>query len=180
MRRGFKGGSPLDCIEMVVPMNPCRCGWHGDPSGRCSCSERSVQEYVSHISGPLLDRIDIIIEVPAVSFEELQARREGEPSAAIRERVNAARAVQHRRFAGTETVSNAGMSPEQLHKLCVLDDDCAALMKEAFETMGLTARSYDRIIKVARTIADLEGAEQIGVAHIAEAIQYRTYKIGRQ
>lgn len=165
---------------LVCAMNPCRCGWHGDPSGRCTCSERSVQDYVSRISGPLLDRIDIIIEVPAVSFEELRERKEGEPSAAIRERVNAARAIQHRRFAGTPTNSNARMSPEQLHRICVLDDDCAALMEEAFDTMGLTARSYDRILKVARTIADLDGAEEIGVAHIAEAIQYRTYKIGRQ
>ena len=165
---------------LVCAMNPCRCGWHGDPSGRCTCTEQSVQNYVSRISGPLLDRIDIIIEVPAVSFEELRERKEGEPSAAIRERVNAARAVQHRRFADSSTHSNARMSPEELHRICVLDDECAALMEEAFETMGLTARSYDRILKVARTIADLEGAENIGLAHIAEAIQYRTYKIGRQ
>lgn len=165
---------------LVCAMNPCRCGWYGDPSGRCSCTERSVQDYVSRISGPLLDRIDIIIEVPAVSFEELRERKEGEPSAAIKERVNAARAIQHARFAGTPTNSNARMSPEQLHKLCTLSDDCAALMEEAFEAMGLTARSYDRILKVARTIADLDDAEEIGVSHIAEAIQYRTYKIGRQ
>ncbi|MBR3076699.1 MAG: YifB family Mg chelatase-like AAA ATPase [Oscillospiraceae bacterium] len=165
---------------LVCAMNPCRCGWYGDPSGRCTCSERSVQDYVGRISGPLLDRIDIIIEVPAVSFEELVERKEGEPSAAIKERVNAARVIQHRRFAGTPTNSNARMSPEQLHQICTLSDDCAALMEEAFDSMGLTARSYDRILKVARTIADLEGAAEIGVAHIAEAIQYRTYKIGRQ
>ena len=165
---------------LVCAMNPCRCGWHGDPSGRCTCTERSVQDYVSRISGPLLDRIDIIIEVPAVSFEELRERKEGEPSAAIKQRVDAARAIQHRRFAGTATNSNARMTPEQLHKICTLSDDCAALMEEAFDSMGLTARSYDRILKVARTIADLDGAEEIGVAHIAEAIQYRTYKIGRQ
>ena len=165
---------------LVCAMNPCRCGWHGDPSGRCTCTERSVQDYVGRISGPLLDRIDIIIEVPAVSFEELRERKEGEPSAAVKERVNAARAIQHRRFAGTSTNSNARMSPEQLHKICVLSDDCAALMEEAFDAMGLTARSYDRILKVARTIADLDGAEEIGLSHVAEAIQYRTYKIGRQ
>ncbi|MBR7009648.1 MAG: YifB family Mg chelatase-like AAA ATPase [Oscillospiraceae bacterium] len=165
---------------LVCAMNPCRCGWYGDPSGRCTCSERSVQDYVGRISGPLLDRIDIIIEVPAVSFEELRERKEGEPSAAIKTRVNAARAIQHRRFAGTGTNSNARMTPEQLHRICTLSDDCAALMEEAFEAMGLTARSYDRILKVARTIADLDGAEEIGVDHVAEAIQYRTYKIGRQ
>ena len=165
---------------LVCAMNPCRCGWHGDPSGRCTCSERSVQDYVGRISGPLLDRIDIIIEVPAVSFEELRERKEGEPSAAIKARVDAARAIQHARFAGTSTNSNARMTPEQLHRICTLSDDCAALMEEAFDSMGLTARSYDRILKVARTIADLDNAEEIGVAHIAEAIQYRTYKIGRQ
>ena len=165
---------------LVCAMNPCRCGWYGDPSGRCTCSEQSVQSYVSRISGPLLDRIDIIIEVPAVSFEELRERKEGEPSAAVKARVDAARAIQHARFADSGTNSNARMSPEELHRICVLDDDCAALMEEAFDKMGLTARSYDRILKVARTIADLDGAENIGVAHIAEAIQYRTYKIGRQ
>ena len=165
---------------LVCAMNPCRCGWHGDPSGRCTCSERSVQDYVGRISGPLLDRIDIIIEVPAVSFEELRERKEGEASALVKARVDAARAIQRQRFAGSGTVSNAGMGPEELHRVCTLSDDCAALMEEAFDAMGLTARSYDRILKVARTIADLEGAEDIGVAHIAEAIQYRTYKIGRQ
>ncbi len=175
------GSETYPCQFMLVcAMNPCRCGWYGDPSRRCTCTEQSVQNYVSRISGPLLDRIDIIIEVPAVSFEELVERKEGEPSAAIRERVNAARAIQHRRFAGTPTNSNARMTPEQLHQICVLSGECAALMEEAFDSMGLTARSYDRILKVARTIADLEGAEEIGVAHIAEAIQYRTYKIGRQ
>ena len=174
------GSETYPCQFMLVcAMNPCRCGWYGDPSRRCTCTEQSVQNYVSRISGPLLDRIDIIIEVPAVSFEELVERKEGEPSAAIRERVNAARAIQHRRFAGTPTNSNARMTPEQLHQICVLSGECAALMEEAFDSMGLTARSYDRILKVARTIADLEGAEEIGVAHIAEAIQYRTYKIGR-
>ena len=106
-------------------------------------------------------------------------RKAGEPSAAIKARVDAARAMQHRRFDGTAVSSNARMTPDQLHQICVLDDACAALMEEAFETMGLTARSYDRILKVARTIADLEGAEEIGLSHLAEAIQYRTYQIGR-
>ena len=175
------GSETYPCQFMLVcAMNPCRCGWYGDPSRRCTCTEQSVQNYVSRISGPLLDRIDIIIEVPAVSFEELVERKEGEPSAAIKARVDAARAIQHARFAGTSTNSNARMTPEQLHQICVLSGECAALMEEAFDSMGLTARSYDRILKVARTIADLEGAAEIGVAHIAEAIQYRTYKIGRQ
>ena len=175
------GTETYPCEFMLVcAMNPCRCGWYGDPSGRCTCSEQSVQNYVNRISGPLLDRIDIIIEVPAVSFDELRERREGEPSAAIRERVNAARAIQHQRFAGSSIVSNAHMGPEQLREVCALNEDCAELMREAFDRLGLTARSYDRILKVARTIADLDGAETIGLSHLAEAIQYRTYKIGRQ
>ena len=174
------GTETYPCEFMLVcAMNPCRCGWYGDPSGRCTCTEQSVQNYVSRISGPLLDRIDIIIEVPAVSFDELQQRRQGEPSAAIKERVNEARAVQRLRFAGTGTLSNARMTPEQLQTICTLDEPCAELMKEAFDSLGLTARSYDRILKVARTIADLDGAEQIGPSHLLEAIQYRTYKIGR-
>jgi magnesium chelatase family protein len=174
------GTETYPCEFMLVcAMNPCRCGWYGDPSGRCTCSEQSVQNYVGRISGPLLDRIDIIIEVPAVSFDELRERKEGEPSAAIRDRVNAARAIQHRRFADTPILSNAHMGPEQLREFCMLSEDCAELMREAFERLGLTARSYDRILKVARTIADLEGEEEIGLTHLAEAIQYRTYQIGR-
>ena len=174
------GSETYPCEFMLVcAMNPCRCGWYGDPSGRCTCSEQSVRGYVGRISGPLLDRIDIIIEVPAVSFDELRTRKEGEPSSAIRARVNAARAVQHGRFAGTSVVNNAHMNPEQLRAACALSEECADLMREAFDTLGLTARSYDRILKVARTIADLDGAEAIGLSHLAEAIQYRTYQIGR-
>ena len=175
------GTETYPCEFMLIcAMNPCRCGWYGDPSGRCTCSEQSVSSYVNRISGPLLDRIDLIIEVPAVRFEELRERKEGEPSADIRARVNAARSVQHQRFAGTETVCNAKMSPEQLREACALTDECAELMKEAFDSLGLTARSYDRILKVARTIADLDASETIQPAHLLEAIQYRTFKIGRQ
>lgn len=164
---------------LVCAMNPCRCGWYGDPSGRCTCSDNMIQNYHSRISGPLLDRIDIIIEVPAVEFESLRDRSRGESSETIRTRVNAARQRQLERFAGTPTQNNAHMTPAQLQKLCKLDDECAALMKDAFDALGLTARSYDRILKVARTIADLEGSDEITAAHIAEAIQYRTFKIGR-
>lgn len=164
---------------LVCAMNPCRCGWYGDPSGRCTCSDSMIQNYHSRISGPLLDRIDIIIEVPAVEFDSLRDRSRGESSEVIRARVNAARQRQLKRFAGSQTQNNAHMTPAQLQKLCKLDDECAALMKDAFECLGLTARSYDRILKVARTIADLEGSDEINAAHIAEAIQYRTFKIGR-
>ncbi len=163
---------------LVCAMNPCKCGWYGDPSGRCSCSPQSVAHYRSRISGPLLDRIDIVVEVPAVHFEDLRARAETEPSAAVKQRVNAARSRQNRRFSGTQ-MCNARMGPEEMRRHCRLDEDCAELMKQAFETMGLTARSYDRIVRVARTVADLDGSEEIRPAHIAEAIQYRAVNLGK-
>ncbi len=163
---------------LVCAMNPCKCGWNGDSSGRCTCSEKSVQSYRSRISGPLLDRIDIIVEVPSVHFEDLRRRAESEPSAAIRQRVNRARAIQHERYGIQSGLCNARMKPDHLRRFCALDTEAAALMKEAFEAMGLTARSYDRIIKMARTIADLEESEQIQPAHLAEAIQYRSLNLG--
>ncbi len=164
---------------LVCAMNPCKCGWYGDPSGRCTCSETAVKNYRSRISGPLLDRIDIIVEVPAVHFEDLRSRAEAEPSAAIKRRVDAARERQHRRFT-QGSMCNARMGPDEMRKFCVLNEECAGLMKDAFETMGLTARSYDRILRVARTVADLDGSEEIQPQHIAEAIQYRTVNLGNE
>lgn len=128
----------------------------------------------------MLDRIDIIVEVPSVHFEDLRNRTEAEPSASIKDRVNAARAIQVARYGDSSSMCNARMGPAELRAYCGLSDDCAALMKAAFEKMGLTARSYDRILKVARTIADLDGSEDIQVPHIAEAIQYRLAKIAGQ
>ena len=162
---------------LVCAMNPCKCGWYGDPSGKCTCSEQSVANYRSRISGPLLDRIDMIVEVPAVNFEDLRARREAEPSAAIKERVDAARHRQHMRFGESSGMCNARMGPTELRYHCVIDDESAELMRQAFDVFGLTARSYDRILRVARTIADLDGSDNIGVDHIAEAIQYRTLNL---
>jgi magnesium chelatase family protein len=159
---------------LVCAMNPCKCGWYGDPSGRCTCSEAAVQQYRSRVSGPLLDRIDIIIEVPSVHFEDLRWRREAEPSSIIKERVNAARIRQNQRFIHHKGMCNARMGPDEMRKYCKIDDESAVLMRRAFEVFGLTARSYDRILKVARTIADLEGCEEISSDHVAEAIQYRT------
>lgn len=163
---------------LVCAMNPCKCGWHGDPSGRCTCSDMAVERYQSRVSGPLLDRIDIIVDVPSVKFEDLQSRAPAESSADVRRRVNAARAIQHSRFGADGTRSNARMTPAQTQKYCVLDESCAKLMKTAFDAMGLTARSYDRILRVARTIADLDGSGDICPSHLAEAIQYRTAKLG--
>jgi len=157
---------------LVCAMNPCKCGWYGHD--RCTCTENSVANYHSKISGPLLDRIDIIIEVPALEFDELSKKSAPESSSDIKKRVNAARLIQQNRGSG---ICNARLSPKDTEEFCHLDESCTALMKGAYEAMGLTARSYDRILRVARTIADLDGSESIQVHHLAEAIQYRTYDL---
>lgn len=160
---------------LVCAMNPCKCGWYGHPSGRCRCTERDVRHYHSKISGPLLDRIDLIVEVPALDYEELSRRSSAERSADIKKRVNAAREIQRRRFGGDGTMCNAHIGSREMSEICALDAEGEALMHAAFDSMGLSARSYDRILRVARTIADLDGQETISPEHVAEAIQYRTY-----
>ena len=162
---------------LVCAMNPCRCGWYGHPSGRCHCSAAQVEKYVSKISGPLLDRMDLHISVPSVEFDALRRRETPESSAVIRARVNAARAVQTARFAGTDVSCNARMTPAMVGKFCVLGEDGETLLKSAFDRLGLTARSHDRLLRVARTIADLDGSETVEVSHLAEAIQYRNTDI---
>ncbi|MPM68148.1 Competence protein ComM [bioreactor metagenome] len=158
---------------LVCAMNPCKCGWYGHPSGRCRCTTGKVEQYLGKLSGPLLDRIDLYVEVPALEYKELARREPAESSVDIRMRVNAARSLQTARFSGRGIPCNAQMDQKEIQAYCVLNEDCQAVMKGAFERMGLTARSYDRILRVARTIADLEGSEQIAVTHLAEAIQYR-------
>lgn len=165
---------------MVCAMNPCKCGWYGDPSGRCTCSQFAVDAYRSRISGPMLDRIDIVVEVPSVHFEDLRRRAEAEPSSEIKKRVNIARKCQQERYGVSGGMCNARLGPDEMRKFCALDETCAMLMKQAYDTMGLTARSYDRILRVARTIADLEGSENIQPQHLAEAIQYRAVDLGNR
>ncbi|MBU5625875.1 YifB family Mg chelatase-like AAA ATPase [Oscillibacter sp. MSJ-2] len=162
---------------LVCAMNPCRCGWRGHPSGRCTCSDREVERYVQKISGPLLDRIDLHVSVPSVEYEAMRRRETPEPSAAVKARVEAARLIQRRRFASEGISCNAAMPPAMIGRYCALDGRCEQLMKSAFERMGLTARSHDRILRMSRTIADLDGSESIGPHHLAEAIQYRNTDI---
>ena len=162
---------------LVCAMNPCKCGWYGHPSGRCRCTANDVRRYHSRISGPLLDRIDLIVEVPALEYDELKRKAPAESSAEIKKRVDAAREIQRARFAaGSGTAEcNAHIPPRMLREVCAVSAEGEALMHAAFDAMHLSARSYDRILRVARTIADLAASESIESEHIAEAIQYRTY-----
>ena len=164
-------------FQLVCAMNPCRCGWWGHPSGRCTCSPREVARYVEKISGPLLDRIDLHVNVPTVEYESMRRRIRPESSAQVKTRVDAARAIQTRRFRGTDTTCNAAMTPGQIAVFCGLDSAGETLMEAVFTRLGLTARSHDRILRVARTIADLDGADAISAEHLAEAVQYRNTDI---
>ncbi len=159
---------------LIAAMNPCPCGYYGDPERACTCSVGIIQRYRKRISGPLLDRIDLHIEVPRVPFEKLSRATAGETSAVIRARIEAARERQRARMQGAGLACNADMGPAELRQFCVLRDDAQALMRAAMRQMHLSARAYHRVLKVARTIADLEGAAQIQVHHLAEALQYRT------
>jgi len=158
---------------LVAAMNPCPCGYFGDPTRECTCSLSMVSRYQKRISGPLLDRIDIHIEVPRVDYEKLADDRLGEPSAVIRRRVEAARERQRRRFAGTNLTCNADMGPAEVREYCRVDEAGRSLLKAAMRQLAMSARAFHRILKLARTIADLEGSERIETHHLAEAIQYR-------
>lgn len=162
---------PAD-IMLVAAMNPCPCGFYPDLN-LCSCTEHQVQQYLSHVSGPLLDRIDVISEAPCVDLAQLRKKACGESSAAIRERIQVARSMQAKRFAGTALRFNADMGPKEVRQFCVLGLAEERMMEQIFSSMKLSARAYHRILKVSRTIADLEGAQQITAGHIAEASCYR-------
>ena len=159
---------------LVGAMNPCRCGWYGHPSGRCHCTKQQVEKYVEKISGPMLDRMDLHVNVPSVEFEAMRRREKAESSAAVRERVNAARDIQKKRFAGTPITCNAYMTAPMVGEFCRLDAAGEKLLKGAFDRLGLTARSHDKLLRVARTIADLDNSRDIEARHAAEAVRYRT------
>ena len=164
----------------VAAMNPCKCGYKGHPKKQCTCSPFEASRYISRISGPLLDRIDIQIEVPSLSYDELSTNTKAEPSSKIRERVNKARKIAQKRFVGEKTdnsssiTCNAQMEAKHIAKYCELDDACKNLMNRAFKSLGLSARGHDRILRLARTIADLADSEKIMPNHLAEAIQLRS------
>lgn len=161
-------------LMLIAAMNPCPCGYYNHPTRRCTCSEKSIHRYLSRVSGPLLDRIDIHIEVPPVDYDELSGRAaEGEPSVKIRERVNRARAIQQKRFQDTKISCNARIPSSLLPTVCVMSDEAQSVLKKAFEKLNLSARAYTKVLKVARTIADLEGKEIIEAPHVLEAVQYR-------
>ncbi len=159
---------------MVAAMNPCPCGYRGDPKHQCNCSKQAIQRYWSRISGPLLDRIDIHVDVPAVEWRDLTAQADAESSPSIRSRVSAARKIQPARLQGTGLYCNAQMSAAHIKKFCGLSHDSMTFLEKAVDKLGLSARAYHRVLKIARTIADLESSDKIQTAHVAEAIQYRS------
>jgi len=160
---------------LVAAMNPCPCGWFGDPQHTCSCGALGVQRYLARVSGPLLDRIDLHLEVPAVAYQSLAERGAGEPSEAIRERVDRARLVQRERFAKRPGIyANAHMAPRDIRAFCRVSEGADALLRAAIGRLGLSARGYHRVLKIARTVADLDGKPELESKHVSEAIQYRS------
>ncbi|MBQ7101713.1 MAG: YifB family Mg chelatase-like AAA ATPase [Clostridia bacterium] len=161
-------------VLLVCAMNPCPCGFYGHPTRPCTCSSGAANRYVNRVSGPLLDRIDIHIEVPPVDYDDLSATAKAESSAEIKKRVDAARAIQLDRLKGSTASCNAKMSPAQTKEFCVMTDSANLMLKNAFEKLGLSARAYDKILRVARTVADLDSSELIEAEHIGRAIRFRS------
>ena len=164
---------PCD-FQMIAAMNPCQCGYFGHPTRQCTCRSGAVAKYLGKISGPLLDRMDIHVEVPPVEYKELSRAKPSESSKSIRERVNKARLIQQERFAGTGITCNARITPATIHEFCRMTDDASRVLQMAFDRLKLSGRAYDRIVKVSRTVADLSGSEIISSDHVMEAIRYRT------
>jgi magnesium chelatase family protein len=158
---------------LIAAMNPCPCGYYTDPRKACKCSPIQIDKYLSRISGPLVDRIDIHVEVPAVAFSELRSQRDGTPSAAMREQVKTARARQHSRFGQDTTMANGRMSGKRLREHCRLDDAGERVLRQAMTELGLSARAHDKILRVSRTIADLAERDNIAAEDVLEAIHYR-------
>lgn len=158
---------------LVAAMNPCPCGFFTDAQKECTCTPLQIQRYRSKVSGPLLDRIDIQVEVPTLRYQELASKDAGEPSAAVRQRVNAARMIQRERFQKRPIHSNAQMGARDIKRHCVVKEEAEKLLEAAINKLGLSARAYSRVLKVGRTIADLAGSEELQASHIAERIQYR-------
>jgi len=158
---------------LVAAMNPCPCGYYGDPIKACSCSASMITRYQKRLSGPLLDRIDIQVEVPRVEFEKLSDDRQGEPSSQVRDRVESARSRQIKRLEDSPRSCNSDMIPREIREHCPLDQECQSLLKSALQQLGLSARAYHRVLKLSRTVADLAGVDQITSTHLAEALQYQ-------
>ena len=161
-------------ITLIAAMNPCPCGYFGHPTKECTCTQQAVAKYLAKVSGPLLDRLDLHIEVPPVEFEELSSDADEESSAEIKKRVDRVRKIQTERFRGTSVTCNARMTPAMQKKFCRMDDSAREAVRNAFDTLGLSARAYDRVLKVSRTVADMDGSEVIKREHVFEAIQYRS------
>jgi magnesium chelatase family protein len=161
-------------FTLVASMNPCPCGYLGDPKHSCKCSPPQIERYMGRISGPLLDRIDLHIEVPSVPFQQLSANADGTSSTLMREQVTSARKAQRERFGPDSHRLNCHMTSRQLRKYCLLDEEGKGLLRNAMDDLGLSARAHDRILRVARTIADLDAARDIQPSHVIEAIGYRT------
>jgi magnesium chelatase family protein len=160
-------------VMLVAALNPCPCGYYMDATRSCSCSTSKIRRYLQRISGPLLDRVDIHIEVPRLKKDELLTPANGEPSSAVRVRVKQARETQAARLAQAEVYCNAHMLPRHLKQFCRISDAVRSFLSNAIDQLGLSARAFDRVVKLSRTIADLDGADEIGLPHVAEAIQYR-------
>ncbi|MDO5124899.1 MAG: YifB family Mg chelatase-like AAA ATPase [Ruminococcus sp.] len=169
------GSVTYPCSFMLIAaMNPCPCGYYGHPARKCICNERQIRSYLSKISGPMLDRFDLNVDVAPVEFSHLSSTQKEESSAVIRERVQQARDIQNMRYKGSSVKCNAGITPDIINEVCPMTDDARELLKNVFERLGLSARAYDKILKVARTVADMDRSEMIGKQHITLAVQYRS------